>query len=76
MAQGASSIEDFVGTKPNSNDFRVPQLPLLAYYTDTYGFKRGVVEYDRKMEDWKNQLERAINERLSGKESVSPGNAG
>lgn len=66
----AHPLDDFVGAKPSTNDLRLNDPPLISEFVSMYGLKDGLKQFDTANQRWKVELERAINERLSGKEQV------
>lgn len=66
----SNPLDDFVGSKPSTNDLRLNDPPLLGPLIEVYGLKQGVKMFDSKLNQWKMELERALNERLAGKEQI------
>lgn len=71
----ANPLDQFVSAGPASNDVKVRSMPKLSEFVREHGFKSGVAKFDEAMEQWRQQHERTLNERLQGKAAgVSAGN--
>lgn len=57
-------------------DFRFPDVPQLSPLVRTHGLMQGIELFDRQVMEWRNNVERALNERLSNSGTVSTGELG
>lgn len=66
-------LDAFINPNASGNDLRLGEMPKLYDFMSLYGFKEGPKRFDEAMAEWSLRLERALNERLQGKQPVSPG---
>lgn len=66
MATKQNPLDSFAGSS-SVNNLKLPDFPDLNDHWEGIGFKEGTREWTKKMNEWKADLERAINERLQPK---------
>lgn len=64
----ASPLDSFVATSSGSNDVKIPPLPKLQNIIMDSGFAAGISQFDEQMEEWRQNLERTLNQQLAGKQ--------
>lgn len=66
MATKKNPLDSFAGSS-SVNNLKLPDFPDLHDHVTGMGFAAGMKEWTRKMNEWKADLERAVNERLQPK---------
>lgn len=58
-------LDQFKSSPVTSGDFKIHPLPNMRKLVQEHGLMEGCQQFDAQMEDWRQQFERALNERLS-----------
>jgi hypothetical protein len=67
-------LDSFKSSTTTTNDFRIKPMPKLSSFLGNMRLTEAVQAHEEALEEWRQQLERQVNERLQPKAPLPPGN--
>lgn len=60
----ANPLDKFVSSPASTNDIKLPALPSAKTLVQEKGLMEGLTHFDQQFEEWRQNVERLINERI------------
>lgn len=73
LKTGQSSPLDRAVASASTNSFKVRPIPKLSEFVGAHGFTAGMMKHEEALEQWRQQLERDINQRIEPKAPLPSG---
>lgn len=67
----ANPLDNFKSSTVTTNDFHLPKMPALLPLVKELGLMAGVARFDLLLEDWRQNFEKQIIDKLAAKVSQS-----